>query len=60
MTPDEINATLLTACRFGGGFISRLAEAGLHADPSNRQRLIDAFPELIQAYGPTTTFYLKR
>lgn len=60
MTPDEINATLMTACRFGGGFIARLAEAGLYADPKNRQRLLIAFPELIDDYGPTTTFYLKR
>ena len=60
MTPDEITATFLTAKRFGGSFISRLADAGLYADPDNRQQLINAFPKLVTEYGPATTFYLKR
>jgi len=59
MTHDQIHHTLLTACRFGGSFYRQLATAALIADPSNRQRIFEAFPELIQQYGPTTSFYLK-
>ena len=40
--------------KYGGGFYRRLAEAGLCADPVNRQRIFDAFPDLLTVYGPQT------
>ena len=46
--------TLLTAIKNGGGFYKRLAEAGLYADPCNRRKLFEAWPDLIAVYGPQT------
>jgi len=40
-----------------GNFFRRLAEAGLAADPINRQRLLTAFPELTSIYGPDTKLH---
>jgi hypothetical protein len=57
MTPSDTFWTLQTAIAFGGGFMRRLAEAGIHADPNNRQRLLLAFPELQQCFGPHTMLH---
>jgi len=54
MTSSDTYWTLQAAIAYGSGFMRRLADAGLHADPSNRQRLLLAFPELQQCYGPQT------
>ncbi len=35
----------------------KLAEAGLAADPSNKQTLFAAFPDLQNFYGPLSAFY---
>ena len=59
MTASEEHKTLITARIHGGGFIARLAEAALHADPYNRRQVFDAFPLLIAKYGPGTNFYDK-
>lgn len=50
MTP-ELSATLDNMRRFGGNFCSRLADAIAAADPGNRERLLSAFPELLQRYA---------
>jgi len=57
MTPTQTHYTLLTAEQFGGSFIRHLAVAALHADPSNRKRVLTAFPEIEAEYGPTSKFY---
>jgi hypothetical protein len=57
MTTSEEHKTLITARLHGGGFIARLAEAALHADPTNRRQVFNAFPQLTTAYGPGTNFY---
>ena len=57
MTPKEKHHTLLTAIKHGGGFMSVLAEAALHADDENRSRLFAAFPELFYRFGPQTGLY---
>lgn len=57
MTPNEEIRTLLTAKQHAGGFLYRIAEAALHADPVNRQRVFAAFPELISVYGPDAPLY---
>jgi hypothetical protein len=56
MTHDELHATMLCMERFGGTFCSNLAAAMRYADPSNRQRIMNAFPEIIEKYGPTGPF----
>jgi len=57
MSTEQQLHTLLTAQRFGGNFMRLLATAGLAADPQNKQRLFEAFPELENFYGPRTMFY---
>ena len=57
MTPNETFQTLQTAIRYGGGFMAKLAEAGLVADPDNRRQLLEAFPQLEQCFGPQTTLH---
>jgi len=54
MSPSEIFE--LTACMetYGGKFVSSLAIAIRYADPSNRQRILSVFPELVQRYGPSS------
>jgi len=57
MTRDQEIHCLLTARRFGGHFISKLAEAGLAADATNRMIIFAGFPQLRDEYGPDTSFY---
>ena len=57
LTAEQQIHTLLTAQRFGGIFMRRLAEAGLAADPLNKQTLFAAFPDLQRFYGPLSAFY---
>ncbi len=57
MTSNLQLQTLYVAVKYGGDFASRLAAAGLKADPLNRNRLFDAFPELEEKYGPTGPFW---
>ena len=59
MTPTETFWTLQAAHMYGGGFLGRLAEAGIHADATNRKRLLAAFPELQQCFGPHTSLYAR-
>lgn len=51
--------TLQLASQYGGSFFASLAAAGLRADPLNRNRLFEAFPELERRYGPTSPFWTK-
>lgn len=60
MTPNEFHATLLCMDRFGGSFVRSLAAALRCADPSNRQRIWDAFPHLLEEFGPTGRFQKPR
>jgi len=57
MTDSQTFQTLQTAIRHGGGFMAKLAEAGLVADPDNRRQLLEAFPQLEQCFGPQTTLH---
>lgn len=36
--------------KYGGGFVKCLGEALIRADPNNRQRIKDAFPEYWDKY----------
>ena len=57
MTEKQIRATIRTARHYGGSFLGTVAEAALNADPRNRDRILDAFPEIIATYGPGSAFY---
>ena len=57
MSDTDIHQTFVTAYTYGGSFYQALAMAGLKADPTNRQRLLTAFPELTTIYGPDTEFH---
>jgi hypothetical protein len=57
MTYQEEYYTLSTAAHYGGNFVTNIAKAGIVADPINRKRIFDAFPEIVNFYGPTTSFY---
>ena len=36
--------------RYGGNFVSNLAQTMIAADPDNFQRLCNAFPEIVDKY----------
>ncbi len=36
--------------KFGGGFVSRLGNAGLSADANNMARIVHAFPDYVLTY----------
>ncbi len=59
MTESDIYWTFATAYQHGGGFMQALAQAGMRADPQNKSRILVAFPELIDIYGPTTKLHTQ-
>ena len=56
MSPTELHAMIACMDTYGGAFVSSIAQALRFADPKNRQRLLDAFPDIVQKYGPTGPF----
>lgn len=56
MTNTELHAMIACMDTYGGSFVSSIAQALRFADPKNRQRLLDAFPDLVQKYGPNSPF----
>ena len=54
---SDVYWTFQTAIAAGGNFYARLAAAGLAADPLNRQRLFEAFPEFLESYGPASQLH---
>jgi hypothetical protein len=57
MNPIEIHNTTEAMIRFGGGFVKTFATTVRVADSNNRTRLFQAFPELLEKYGPKSNFY---
>jgi len=57
MTESDIYWTFATAYQHGGGFFQALAQAGLKADPSNKRRILDAFPEFVATYGAASRLH---
>lgn len=57
LTPYELHATIATMQRYGGRFFKNLAGALVAADPTNRMRLLQAFPEIVVDYGPDSSLY---
>ena len=56
MTYDEVYDMILRMEEYGGGFVVALAHAMRKADSFNKNRLILAFPEYVQEYGPESKF----
>lgn len=54
---DQIFTTTEAMQRFGGNFVHYLACALRHADSANREKLLTAFPEIVEKYGPGSIFY---
>lgn len=59
MTDSDRYWTFITAAQFAGSFFTALAEAGLKADPINRERLLNAWPELYATYGPASRLHRR-
>jgi hypothetical protein len=57
VTEKQIVASIRTAHHYGGGFIKKLAEAALAADPYNRNKVLSNWPDLLTNYGPGSNFY---
>jgi hypothetical protein len=56
MTSTQLTSMIALMDQYGGSFVSSIAQALRYADPTNRQRLLDAFPDLVAKYGPGTKF----
>jgi hypothetical protein len=56
MTSDDFYVLTETMRRYGGNFCTKLADAICVADSTNKQKIIKAFPELVEAYGPGSRF----
>ena len=54
MTPTEFHAMIILMDTKGGSFVSSIAQALRFADPTNREKLLTAFPDLVEKYGPTS------
>jgi len=57
MSESDIYWTFVTGSKYGGSFYKALAHAGLAADPGNKRRILDAFPELVATYGPANRLH---
>jgi hypothetical protein len=57
MYESDEHWTLLTAAEYAGSFYKALAQAALKGDPFNKRRILTAFPELTQTYGPASRFH---
>lgn len=58
MNTEQTTWTLHTGLKHAGSFFQALCAAGLKADPVNRRRLLEAFPEIEAQYGPASRLYL--
>lgn len=56
LTHDEIVYTCDAMLAYGG-FAAHIANAMFVADTANRNRLLEAFPDLFEKYGPGSDFY---
>ncbi len=56
MTYDEVFQMIACMEKYGGNFVKALANAFKAADPTNRQKLIEAFPNYVSEYGPNSPF----
>lgn len=60
MTPDDHIIFAETMHRYGGGFCKKLADAYCAADLTNKAKILNAWPELYEKYGPGSRFAQAR
>ena len=53
----QLHRTFEAMQRYGGGFCGKLAQAWFAADPRNKARIEQAFPELLDDFGPGSAFF---
>lgn len=53
----ELFVTTEALERYAGNFFRSLAPALRYADPANRAKLLEAFPDIVKDYGPGTAFF---
>jgi len=58
MNYDELWKMISRMEKYGGSFVQALANAFKYADPTNREKLLNAFPDYVNQYGPNSTFSL--
>lgn len=56
MNNTQMFETAQRMIKYGGSFVSSLGQAMIYADPTNTKRIMNAFPEYIQEYGPEGRF----
>ena len=57
LNAEQRRVTLHAMTRFGGRFVSRLADAWVCADDEHARCLGTAFPALLERYGPGSQAY---
>jgi hypothetical protein len=60
MNSAQLTTMICLMQSHGGSFVGAIAQALRVADPVNRQRLLDAFPDLVEKYGPTSQFMMPQ
>lgn len=56
LTFNEISDMISRMEKYGGSFVVALANAFKYADPDNRKKLINTFPNYVNEYGPNSKF----
>jgi hypothetical protein len=57
MSDSDIFWTMATAAQYGGSFYQAMGNAGLAADPNNKRRILQAFPEMVATYGAASRLH---
>lgn len=57
MSLDETVRMTEAMRKYGGRFLRAMVDPLLYADEVNRQRILDAFPEIVDGYGPGSNAY---
>ena len=57
LTREQLYYTFASMHRHGGGFCAALSRAWMLADPTNKRRIEDAFPHLLEDFGPGSRYY---
>ena len=56
MTHEDFYILTETMQRYGGHFMTKLADAIRAADSTNKHRILHAFPEIVRDFGPDSLF----
>ena len=57
MSESDIYWTFVTASKYAGSFYQAMGNAGLAADPNNKRRILEAFPEMVATYGTASRLH---